>query len=105
MAIAVVIEAEVNADLIRLFACLLDRAEYLEDLDIADRALEAIDAALGALSLTPFMFRKEVNRRSELRRELVVPRAASGYVVKYAIPSPELGLVLAVRHRRAGDCR
>lgn len=105
MTFTVLIEAEARADFIRLYAHLVDRAEYVEDLEIADRALEAIEAALGALSLTPFLFRKEENSRSELRRELVVPFGASGYVVKYEIASPELVVVLAVRHQHEGDYR
>lgn len=105
MTFAVVIEDEAKVDLLRLYAYLVDRAEYVEDLETADRALGVIEAALGALSLTPFMFRKCDSSRSELRRELVVPFGASGYVVKYEIASPELVVVLAVRHQHEGDYR
>jgi hypothetical protein len=43
-------------------------------LDVADRALQAIEAALGASGITPFLFRKEDPARSPRRRELVIPR-------------------------------
>ncbi|RZL33939.1 MAG: hypothetical protein EOP35_16765 [Rubrivivax sp.] len=41
--------------------------------------------------------------RSALRRELVVPIGASGYVLKYEIAAPELVIVRAVRHRHEAD--
>jgi ParE toxin of type II toxin-antitoxin system, parDE len=74
-------------------------------LDVADRALQAIEAALGASGITPFLFRKEDPAHSSLRRELVIPFGASGYVVKYEIASPHLLVVLAIRHQHEGDYR
>ena len=81
----------------------LVRAEVVEDLDIADRALQAIDDALASLAKTPFLFRKATGTRSTLRRELVISHGASGYVLKYEIASPELVVVLAVRHQLEAD--
>lgn len=103
MTFTVIFEPEAEADLLRLYEFQLERAECIEDLEIAERAVQAIDAAIGALATTPFLFRKEAGGRSALRRELVVPFGASGYVVKYEIATPELVVVLAVRHQLEGD--
>ncbi|GAP39010.1 type II toxin-antitoxin system RelE/ParE family toxin [Piscinibacter sakaiensis] len=105
MSFEVLVEPEAQADLLRLYGFLLERAEVVEDLDVAERAIQAIEAALDALARTPFLFRKEEAARSPLRRELVIPFGASGYVVKYEIASPGLVVVLAVRHQHEGDYR
>lgn len=105
MTFTVVVEPEAKADLLRLYEYLIERAQYAEDLDVAERTLQAIDAALGALGRTPFLFRKVEGERSALRRELVIPCGASGYVVKYEIASPQLVVVLAVRHQHEADYR
>ena len=103
MTFTVIVEPEARADLLRLYAHLLERGEYVEDLEIADRALHAIDAAMTALAKTPFLFRRAAGSRSALRRELVIPFGASGYVLKYEIASPQLVVVLAVRHQHEAD--
>ena len=105
MTFTVLVAPEAKADLFRLYEYLLDRAEFVEDLEVADRALRAIEAALDSLGRAPFLFRKAAGERSALRRELVAPFGASGYVVKYEIASPRLVVVLAVRHQHEGDCR
>ena len=56
-----------------------------------------------ALAKTPFLFRRAAGSRSALRRELVIPFGASGYVLKYEIASPQLVVVLAVRHQHEAD--
>jgi plasmid stabilization system protein ParE len=56
-----------------------------------------------SLAKTPFLFRKAGGSRSTLRRELVIPFGASGYVPKYEIASPQLVVVLAVRHQHEAD--
>jgi plasmid stabilization system protein ParE len=103
MTFAVLVEPEAKADLLRLYEFLLRRAQYVEDLEVADRALHAIDVAMASLATTPFLFRKVAGARSALRRELVVPFGSSGYVVRYEIATPELVVVLAVRHQHEGD--
>ena len=103
MTFTVIVEPEAKAELLRLYGYLLERAEYIEDLDIADRALQAIDVAMASLAQAPFLFRKAAGARSALRRELVIPFGASGYVVRYDIASPELVVVLAVRHQHEAD--
>ena len=103
MTFRVIVEPEAKADLLRLYQFLLERAEYIEDLEVADRALQAIDLAMASLARTPFLFRRDAGARSALRRELVVPFGTSGYVVKYEIATPELVIVLAVRHQHEVD--
>lgn len=91
-----------EGDLVRLFDFLLDRAETLEDLDLAQAALKALrSVALNQLAATPYSFRKAGN--SPTRRELIIPFGASGYVALYEIASPSSVMVLAVRHQREED--
>ena len=91
------------ADLERLHEFLLQRASVAEDLDLADRAVDAIEAAAAdLLARTPFSFRKA--GRSPLWRELVIPFGRTGYVALYEIrPAGELVVVHAVRHQREED--
>jgi plasmid stabilization system protein ParE len=103
MTFRVIVDPEAQADLLRLYGYLLERAEYVEDLDTADRALQAIEVAIASLAKAPFLFRKVAGSRNALRRELVIPFGASGYVLKYEIASPQLVVVLAVRHQHETD--
>jgi plasmid stabilization system protein ParE len=74
----------------------------LEDLEVAEAAIEAIrTASLHQLASTPFSFRK--SGRSSMRRELIIPFGATGYVALYEIASPSSVVVLAVRHQREED--
>ncbi len=94
--------AAADDDLARLFDFLLDRAETVEDLDLAQAAIEAIrSAALNQLAATPYSFRKA--GKSPTRRELIIPFGATGYVALYEIASPSSVVVLAVRHQREED--
>ena len=101
MTYRVVFARHAKADLTRLHDYLIDRAEYMEDLEIAEQAVDAISSAISALASTPFLFRKAA--RSSFRRELVVPFGSCGYVVGYEIAGPELVVVLAIRHQREED--
>lgn len=103
MTFKVIVDPEAIADLLRLYEYLLERAEYVEDLGIADRALQILEEAMASLAKAPFLFRKAIGSHTALRRELVVPFGASGYVLKYEIASPELVVVLAVRHQHEAD--
>lgn len=90
-------------DLRRLYAYLLDQAETLDDLEFAEQALAAIDTAVTVhLAQTPFLYRK-ASGSSGLRRELVIPFGATGYVALYEIAQPGKILVLAIRHQREED--
>jgi plasmid stabilization system protein ParE len=89
-------------DLVRLYDFLLDRAQTLEELDVADEAVKVIrQAALSHLSTTPYSYRK-VGARSTLR-ELIIPFGTTGYVLRFDIRSPELVLVIGARHQREED--
>ena len=91
MSFDVVFSPAAEDDLVRLFDFLLDRAATVEDLDRAQAAIDAIQAAvLTQLSRSPFSFRK--------------PGVSStGYVALYEIASPSLVVILAVRHQREED--
>lgn len=101
MSYRVIFARHARADLNRLHDHLIERAEYIEDLELADQAIDAITNAISALASTPFPFRKAT--RSSFRRELVVPFGSSGYVVEYEIAGPELVVVLAIRDQREED--
>ncbi|MBV8603721.1 MAG: type II toxin-antitoxin system RelE/ParE family toxin [Pelomonas sp.] len=89
-------------DLVRLYDFLLNRAETLEELEVADEAINVIrQAALSHLSTTPYSYRK-VGARSTLR-ELIIPFGKTGYVLRFDIRSPELVLVIGARHQREED--
>ena len=90
-------------DLNRLFEFLLDRAETVEQLDTAQRAIDEIKTACQrSLSKTPFSYRK--TGESSLRRELIIPFGSTGYVAQYEIEPASLRvIVLAVRHQREDD--
>lgn len=94
--------AAADEDLCRLFDFLLERAETVEDLDQAQRALESIrNAVLVQLASTPYSFRKA--GKSSTRRELIIPFAGTGYVALYEIADASTVVVLAVRHQREED--
>ena len=89
-------------DLVRLYEFLLARAETLEELDVANEALQVVrQAALVHLSTTPYSYRK-VGARSTLR-ELIIPFGTTGYILRFDIRSPELVLVIGARHQREED--
>jgi plasmid stabilization system protein ParE len=94
--------AAADDDLARLVDLLLDRAQSLEDLDLAQAAIEAVrSAVLNQLAVTPYSFRKA--GKSSTRRELIIPFGATGYVVLYEIAGPTSVVVLALRHQSEED--
>jgi plasmid stabilization system protein ParE len=102
MTFAVRFSAAADEDLERLFDFLLDRAETIEDLNLAQVAIEAVrSAAVTQLGSTPYSFRKA--GKSPTRRELIIPFGATGYVALYEIASASSVVVLAVRHQREED--
>jgi plasmid stabilization system protein ParE len=99
---AVRFAAAADEDLERLFDFLLDRAVTVEDLGLAQTAIDAVRAiALSQLGSTPYSFRK--SGKSPARRELIIPFGATGYVALYEIASSSTVLVLAIRHQREED--
>ncbi len=94
--------AAADEDLERLFDFLLDHAATVDDLALAQAAIEAVrSAALMQLATTPYSFRKIA--KSQTRRERIIPFGATGYIALYEITSPSSVLVLAVRHQREED--
>ncbi|MBI2747754.1 MAG: type II toxin-antitoxin system RelE/ParE family toxin [Burkholderiales bacterium] len=94
--------AEAQEDLERLFDFLLESARSVEELDVAQAAVDAIrSAALNQLAVSPFSFRKA--GRSPTRRELIIPFGTSGYVALYEVAGRSTVVVLAVRHQREED--
>lgn len=103
MTYKVVFTPQARADLYRLYSYLIDGAETLEDLSLAERALLAIESALNVhLSQTPFIYRKAAGGNS-LRRELIIPFGATGYVALYEIAQPGKVVILAIRHQLEED--
>jgi plasmid stabilization system protein ParE len=84
-------------DLVRLYEFLLSR-----DVDGAERALHAINAAVEVLRFSPFSCRKAAADKPFLRA-LIVPFGASGYVALFEIEPGNIVTVLAVRHQREED--
>lgn len=84
-------------DLLRLYDFLLEK-----DVGAAERALQAIERAIGLLRFSPFSCRKAARQTSFLR-ELVIPFGSAGYVALFEIEAPRTVTVLAVRHQREED--
>lgn len=91
---------EAEADLVRLYAFILDRDS--SDWGLAERALDAIRSALVTLERFPFTCRKAAID-SPFLRELIIPFGAAGYVALFEIDDAETVSVLAVRHQREND--
>ena len=103
MSYAVEFTPGARQDLLRLYASLIEHAQFVEDLQLAERALDAIVTATDVhLSQTPLIYRKAAGGKG-LRRELLVPFGSTGYVVLYDIAGPAKIVVLAVRHQREQD--
>ncbi len=101
MTFEVVFAEAARADLERLHEYLLSLAETVEELDLADRAVDEIELACKVqLARTPHLFRKAGT--SLTRRELVITFGAAGYVALYEISLGSV-FVLAVRHQLEGD--
>lgn len=89
-------------DLQRLYDFVVDRElERDGDLELASRALEAIENGIAALGFSPFTCRKVGD--SPFIRELVIPFGDSGYVALFEIEANDLIVVAAVRHQREDD--
>ena len=75
------------------------------DLDMAERALEAITSAFQVLTRHPHTCRKvqSSDLSSAALRELVIRFGNAGYLALFEIIDEEVALVLAVRHQRESD--
>ena len=90
-------------ELERLFDFIIERelASTTGDLEIADRALEAIRTGIQTIQTSPFTCRKAGN--SPFLRELVIPFGSSGYVALFGIASVREVVISAVRHHLEDD--
>lgn len=103
MTYRVLLTAEAEDDLLRLFDFIVERELAREggDLDLAQRAVDAIDNSLRLLAHSPFTCRKAVT--SPFLRELVIPFGHTGYVALFEIADQHTVKVAAVRHQREDD--
>jgi plasmid stabilization system protein ParE len=90
--------AEAAEDLNRLYDYLLERDPYA-----ADRALAAIEQALGLLEYSPFSCRKALLQSGPRWRELIIPFGRAGYVALFEIDDATTVTITAVRHQREED--
>jgi plasmid stabilization system protein ParE len=88
-------------DLRRLYQHLLDGAKTVGDIEVAERAPEALVDAVDRLALSPFLSRKAGS--DAFVRELVIPFGASGYVALFEIEDAQSVSILALRHQLEDD--
>ncbi|MFB2562244.1 type II toxin-antitoxin system RelE/ParE family toxin [Rhizobium sp. IMFF44] len=84
-------------DLERLYDYLLVR-----DIELAEKAYQAIAKATEFLENFPFSCRK-ASADNAFLRELVIPFGSSGYVALFEIEDSETVTILAIRHQREED--
>ena len=103
MTYSVQFSAAAQADLERLFDFILQREldSASGDLDIAERALQAIKDGVAFLRSSPFGCRKL--GASPFVRELVITFGSAGYVALYEIVDDRTVIIGAVRHQREDD--
>lgn len=103
MSFQVRLTVDAAEDLERLFDFVLQRElqRHNGDLDLADRALQAIKDGMATLRTSPFTCRKAGS--SPFLRELVIPFGRSGYVALFEIIDSETVVVAAVRHQLEDD--
>ncbi|WP_374664459.1 type II toxin-antitoxin system RelE/ParE family toxin [Ramlibacter sp.] len=95
---------EATDDLARLFDFVIERELARAgggDLELAQRALDAIGAGIATLQTSPFTCRKAGH--SAFLRELIIPFGRSGYVALFEIEDAESVVVVAVRHQLEDD--
>ncbi len=103
MTYRVVFSEAAALDLEQLFDFALHRELDSEtgDLDIPQRALQAIKDSVAFLATSPFACRKA--GRSSFVRELIIPFGHTGYVALFEIEGPGDVVVIAVRHQLEDD--
>jgi len=91
------------ADLEQLFDFALQRELDSEtgDLDIPDRAVQAIKDGMAFLAASPFACRKSGS--SSFIRELIIPFGRTGYVALFEIVDSKTIIIGAIRHQREDD--
>lgn len=103
MIYTVLFSAAADEDLQRLFDFVLQRELESEsgDLDIPERALQAIKDGIGFLTSSPFACRKVGD--SPFVRELVITFGSSGYVALFEIVDSSTVIIGAIRHQHEDD--
>lgn len=94
---------EAAEDLERLFDFVLQRElqRHDGDLELAERALQAIEDGISSLGRSPFTCRKA--GQSPFMRELVIAFGRSGYVALFEIVDSANVVVAAVRDQLEDD--
>ncbi len=103
MTYRVILTAEAEEDLVRLFDFVIERelARDGGDLELAQRAIDAIRDGLKLLERFPFTCRKV--GPSPFLRELIIPFDHTGYVALFEIFDRTTVAVGAIRHQREED--
>lgn len=103
MSFRVRLTREAAEDLAQLFDFVLERElqRHDGDLELAEKALQAIKDGMSTLRTTPFTCRKA--GQNPFVRELVIPLGRSGYVALFEIIDAEDVAVTAVRHQLEDD--
>ena len=103
MSFQVRLTLEAADDLERLFDFVVQRElmRHEGDLDLAERALEALRHGISTLRLSPFTCRKVGT--SPFLRELIIPFGRSGYVALFEIVDHHNVVVSAIRHQLEDD--
>lgn len=103
MTYQVIFSPEAEEDLERLFSHAYERElnSAAGDLDIPERAIDAIEQACSFLQISPFTCRKVGD--SALVRELIIPFGTTGYVAMFEIIDARTVVIGAVRHQRESD--
>jgi plasmid stabilization system protein ParE len=71
------------------------------DLDMPERAVQAIKDGIAFLESSPFACRKAGN--SSFIRELIIPFGSTGYVALFEIVDSSTVIIGAIRHQREDD--
>jgi len=103
MTYRVVFSEAAALDLEQLFDFALQRELDSEtgDLDIPQRALQAIKDSVAFLATSPFACRKAGS--SSFVRELIIPFGHTGYVALFEIVDSNTVIIGAIRHQREDE--
>ena len=103
MTYQVIYSREAVEDLEQLFDHVLDRELHSPtgDLDIAARAITAVQQACQLLVHSPFSCRKAGD--SAFVRELIITFGGSGYVALFEIRDAQQVIIGAIRHQNESD--
>ena len=103
MTYRVIYSLEAAEDLERLFDHILERelSSPTGDLEIAERAITAIQVSCNLLAHSPFSCRKV--GQSSFIRELIIAFGGSGYVALFEIHDSQQVIAGAIRHQNESD--